>query len=79
MIFAAIRKGGQEGSGRNAAYRQTAPSRRPLCHQEFEGSDRNLDLRRYGDCADPRIAVYKTAEENVKKLAMPETPFWKPY
>ena len=47
--------------------------------KNFKGLTGNLSCDSYGDCADPRIAVYKTAEENVKKLAMPEIPFWKPY
>ena len=38
------RKGGQEGPGWNPAYRETAASRRPLCHQEFEGIDGEPDL-----------------------------------
>ena len=38
-----------------------------------------LNCDEYGDCADPRIAIYKTAEENVKKRVMPNKPVWKPY
>jgi branched-chain amino acid transport system substrate-binding protein len=38
-----------------------------------------LNCDDYGDCADPRIAIYKTAEENVKKRVMPSKPIWKPY
>lgn len=45
----------------------------------FKGLTGTLTCDRYGDCADPRIAVYKTTQENVKKLVMPDKPFWKPY
>jgi branched-chain amino acid transport system substrate-binding protein len=31
-----------------------------------------------GDCADPKIAVYKVTEDNVNKLVTPDKPFWKP-
>jgi branched-chain amino acid transport system substrate-binding protein len=33
----------------------------------------------YGDCADPRIAVYQQTADNIKKLVNPEVPYWKPY
>mgnify|MGYP000627613890 CR=1 FL=1 len=33
----------------------------------------------FGDCADPRIAVYQQTADNIKKLVNPETPVWKPY
>jgi branched-chain amino acid transport system substrate-binding protein len=44
----------------------------------FKGLTGTINCNEYGDCADPRIAVYKTTEENVKKLVMPDKPFWKP-
>src|SRR5512137_2273961 len=36
--------------------------------KNLKGLTGNLSCDPYGDCADPRIAVYKTTEENVKKL-----------
>jgi branched-chain amino acid transport system substrate-binding protein len=45
----------------------------------MQGLTGTISCDQWGDCADPRIAVYKTAEENVKKGEMPTTPFWKPY
>ena len=45
----------------------------------FQGLTGTLNCDEYGDCADPRIAIYKTMEENVKKGVMPSTPIWKPY
>jgi hypothetical protein len=38
-----------------------------------------INCDKYGDCADPKIGVYKTTAENVKNLVMPDTPIWKPY
>jgi hypothetical protein len=38
-----------------------------------------LNCDAYGDCADPRIAVYKTEMKNVKMGEMPTKPYWKPY
>jgi branched-chain amino acid transport system substrate-binding protein len=45
----------------------------------FKGLTGTLTCDTYGDCADPRIAVYQTTADNVKKLVMPDKPFWKPY
>jgi branched-chain amino acid transport system substrate-binding protein len=45
----------------------------------FKGLTGTLTCDAYGDCADPRIAVYQTTGDNVKKLVMPDKPFWKPY
>ena len=44
----------------------------------FKGMTGTLSCDAYGDCADPRIAVYQTKIENVKKGEMPTVPFWKP-
>lgn len=45
----------------------------------FKGMTGTLSCDAYGDCADPRIAVYQTKIENIKKGEMPTTPYWKPY
>ena len=47
--------------------------------KNFKGLTGNLTCDQYGDCADPKIGVYKTKAENVKKLETPETPIWTPY
>lgn len=44
----------------------------------MKGLTGTITCDKYGDCADPSIAIYKTAEENVKKLVMPDKPFWTP-
>jgi branched-chain amino acid transport system substrate-binding protein len=45
----------------------------------FKGLTGTISCSQYGDCADPKIAVYKTTAENVKDLVMPTVPIWKPY
>ena len=47
--------------------------------KNLQGLTGNISCDEYGDCADPKIAIYKTAENNVKELTMPDKPFWKPY
>jgi len=44
-----------------------------------QGLTGTITCDEWGDCADPRIAVYKTTADNVKNGVMPSTPFWKPY
>jgi branched-chain amino acid transport system substrate-binding protein len=50
----------------------------PDLSANFKGMTGNLTCDRYGDCADPKIAVYWTTSENVKNLEMPDKPFWIP-
>jgi branched-chain amino acid transport system substrate-binding protein len=45
----------------------------------LQGMTGTLNCDQYGDCADPRIAVYQTKISNIKKGEMPTTPIWKPY
>jgi branched-chain amino acid transport system substrate-binding protein len=45
----------------------------------FKGLTGTINCDDYGDCADPRIAVYQTTLDNIKKLEMPQKPYWKPY
>jgi branched-chain amino acid transport system substrate-binding protein len=45
----------------------------------MKGLTGTITCNQYGDCADPRIAVYQQTADNIKKLVNPETPFWKPY
>jgi branched-chain amino acid transport system substrate-binding protein len=78
MIFAAIEKVGvKEG---DTLYIGRKALRDALyATKNLQGLTGNLTCNKYGDCADPRIAVYQQTAENIKKLANPETPFWKPY
>ena len=47
--------------------------------KNHKGLTGNLTCDQYGDCADPRIAVYQTTADNVKNLVIPDKPIWKPY
>ena len=46
--------------------------------KNYTGMTGTLSCDQYGDCADPRIAVYETNINNIKKGEMPTIPFWKP-
>jgi branched-chain amino acid transport system substrate-binding protein len=79
MIFAAIEKVGKKApDGTLHIGRQTLRDAL-YATKNFKGLTGNLTCNEYGDCADPRIAVYQTTAENVKKLVMPDKPVWKPY
>jgi branched-chain amino acid transport system substrate-binding protein len=79
MIFAAIQKVAQKAPD-GTLYIGRQKLRDALYGtKNFKGLTGNLTCDNYGDCADPRIAVYLTTHENVKKLKMPDTPLWKPY
>ena len=47
--------------------------------KEMKGLTGTITCDPYGDCADPKIAIYQTTAENVKDLVMPSKPVWKPY
>ena len=78
MIFAAIEKVGKKGPDGTLYIGRKKLRDTLYATKNFKGLTGNLTCDKYGDCADPRIAVYKTTEENVKKLVMPDKPFWKP-
>ncbi|MDH4265930.1 MAG: branched-chain amino acid ABC transporter substrate-binding protein [Deltaproteobacteria bacterium] len=78
MIFAAIEKVGKKGPGGTLYIGRKKLRDALYATKNLKGLTGNLTCDKYGDCADPRIAVYKTTEENVKKLEMPDKPFWKP-
>ena len=46
---------------------------------QMKGLTGTITCDPYGDCADPKIAIYQTTAENVKDLVMPSKPVWKPY
>lgn len=79
MIFAAIEKVAQKAPD-GILYIGRQKLRDALyATKNFKGLTGNLTCDKYGDCADPRIAIYKTTEENIKKLVMPDKPIWKPH
>jgi branched-chain amino acid transport system substrate-binding protein len=79
MIVAAIEKVAKKGPD-GALYIGRKALRDALyATKNFKGLTGNLTCDKYGDCADPRIAIYKTSVENIKTLVLPDKPFWKPY
>jgi branched-chain amino acid transport system substrate-binding protein len=79
LIFAAIEKVGKKAPDGTLYIGRKALRDALYATKNFKGLTGNLTCNQYGDCADPRIAVYKTSEENIKKLQTPDQPFWKPY
>jgi branched-chain amino acid transport system substrate-binding protein len=79
MIFAAIEKITKRGPD-GALYIGRRALRDALyATKNFKGLTGNLTCDKYGDCADPRIAIYQTGIQNIKNLALPDKPLWKPY
>jgi branched-chain amino acid transport system substrate-binding protein len=70
---AAVKEGGNLVIGRKAVRDAL------LATTKMQGLTGTITCDQYGDCADPKIAVYQTAKENVKQLKMPDKPYWKPY
>jgi branched-chain amino acid transport system substrate-binding protein len=79
MIFAAIKKVGKTGPDGTLCIGRKALRDALYATKDLKGLTGNLTCNKFGDCADPRIAVYITTADNVKKLEMPSVPFWKPY
>jgi len=78
MIFAAVEKVAVK-DGDNLYIGRKALRDALYATKAMKGLTGNITCNQYGDCADPRIAVYQQTAENIKKLVNPETPFWKPY
>ena len=79
IIFAAIQKVGKNAPDGTLYIGRKALRDALYATKNFKGLTGNVTCDQYGDCADPRIAVYITTADNVKKLVMPDTPYWKPY
>lgn len=78
MILMAIDKVGVAGSDGSLTIDRMKLRDALYATKGYKGMTGTLSCDKYGDCADPAIAVYKTKLENVKKLEMPSMPFWKP-
>jgi len=79
MIFAAIEKVAKKGPDGTLYIGRSALRNALYATKNFKGLTGNLTCDKYGDCADPRIAIYQTSAENIKNLVLPDKPFWKPY
>jgi len=78
MIFAAIEKVAKKGPDGTLYIGRQKLRDALYATRNMKGLTGTITCDRYGDCADPRIAVYKTTEENIKKLATPDKPIWTP-
>jgi branched-chain amino acid transport system substrate-binding protein len=45
--------------------------------KNLKGLTGSITCDPYGDCADPKIAVYQVTADNFSKLVMPDQPIWK--
>ncbi len=79
MIFDAIEKVAKKAPAGTLYIGRKALRDALYATKNFKGLTGNLTCDKYGDCADPKIGVYKTTVENIKKLETPETPIWTPY
>jgi len=79
MIYAAIEKVGKKAPDGTLYIGRKALRDALYATKNMKGLTGNVSCDKYGDCADPKIGVYKTTPENVKTLVMPDKPIWKPY
>jgi branched-chain amino acid transport system substrate-binding protein len=79
IIFSAIEKVAKKSPDGTLYIGRKALRDALYATKNHKGLTGTLTCDPYGDCADPRIAVYLTRAENVKKLEMPDKPFWAPY
>ncbi len=78
MIFAAIEKVAKKAPDGTLYIGRQKLRDALFATKNLKGLTGNITCSQYGDCADPRIAVYKTTVDNVKKLEVPDKPFWTP-
>jgi branched-chain amino acid transport system substrate-binding protein len=79
MVFAGIEKVAKKSPDGTLHIGREVLRDALLATKDYKGLTGNLTCDKYGDCADPRIAIYQTKSENIKNLVMPNKPFWKPY
>lgn len=79
IIFSAIEKVAKKAPDGTLYIGRKALRDALYATKNHKGLTGTISCDQYGDCADPRIAVYITQAENVKKLVMPDKPFWSPY
>jgi len=78
MIFAAIEKVAQKAADGSLTIDRGKLRDVLYATKNLKGLTGNINCDEYGDCADPKIGIYKTAADNIKKLEMPGKPIWKP-
>jgi branched-chain amino acid transport system substrate-binding protein len=78
MVFAAIEKVAKKAPDGSLWIGRKALRDALYATKGMKGLTGTITCDQYGDCADPHIAVYITTADNIKKLEMPDTPYWKP-
>jgi branched-chain amino acid transport system substrate-binding protein len=78
MVFAAIEKVAKKAPDGTLTIGRKALRDALYATKGMKGLTGTITCDQYGDCADPHIAVYITTADNIKKLEMPDTPYWKP-
>ena len=78
VVFNSIEKVGKKAPDGTLYIGRMALRDALLATKDYKGLTGNLTCDKYGDCADPKIGIYKTTAENVKNLVMPDKPIWKP-
>ena len=79
LVLNAIKKVAVKGDDGNLYIGRKALRDAMYATKGMKGLTGTITCDEYGDCADPKIAVYQTEESNVKNLQMPTKPYWKPY
>jgi len=79
VVFNALEKVGKKAPDGTLYVGRMALRDALLATKNHKGLTGTLTCDKYGDCADPKIGIYKTTPENVKNLVMPDKPIWKPY
>jgi len=78
MYFAAIEKVAQKGADGSLLIGKQALRDAIAATKDFKGLTGNLTCDPYGDCADPKIAIYRATADDFAKLQMPTKPVWFP-
>jgi branched-chain amino acid transport system substrate-binding protein len=79
LVLNAVKKVAVKGKDGNLYIGRKALRDAMYATKGMKGLTGTITCDEYGDCADPRIAVYATQADNVKNLVMPDKPYWKPY
>ena len=77
MIFKAIDKVAVKGSDGSLTIDRDKLNAALHATKGLVGLTGTLNCDKYGDCADPHIAVYKLSKKDIKKGEMPGKPYWK--
>jgi branched-chain amino acid transport system substrate-binding protein len=77
IFFAAIEKATVKDADGTLHVQKQALRDAVAATKDFKGITGNLTCDPNGDCADPKLAVYKVTAGDFAGLTMPKTPIWK--